>query len=65
MTREEVFDQIKQAYGFVPGWLAAIPESQLEETWALASWVNTDSHLTSRDKWLAALGASSAIHCHY
>lgn len=31
MTRQEVFDQITQAYGFVPGWLAAIPEAQLGE----------------------------------
>ena len=65
MTKQEIFDQITEAYGFVPGWLSAIPESQLEEKWGLASWMGIDTSLNSRDKWLAALGASSAIHCHY
>lgn len=65
MTRQEVFDQITEAFGFFPGWLEAIPEAQLEEKWGLVSWMSTDSNLSSRDKWLAALGASSAIHCHY
>jgi hypothetical protein len=65
MTRQEVFTQITQAFGLVPGWLEAIPEAQLEEQWGLVSWMGTESSLSSRDKWLAALGASSAIHCHY
>ena len=65
MTRQEILHEISVAYGFVPGWLEAIPEAQLEETWGCVSWMSTDSHLSSREKWLAALGASSAIHCHY
>ena len=35
MTRQEVFKQITQAFGFVPGWLEAIPEAQLEEPFGL------------------------------
>ena len=44
MRSQEVFNQIKQAFGFVPGWLGAIPEAQLEEQWGLVSWMSTDSN---------------------
>lgn len=37
MIRQEVVDQITQAFGFFPGWLEAIPEAQLEEKWGLVS----------------------------
>ncbi|MDA2931391.1 hypothetical protein MYX84_15845 [Acidobacteria bacterium AH-259-O06] len=65
MTRQEILDQISQAFGVIPGWLAAIPDPQLEEKWGLVSWLARDSNLGSREKGLAALGASRAIQCRY
>ncbi len=65
MTRQEILDQISQTLGSVPGWLKAIPEPQLEENWGYVSWLASDSNLSSREKGLAALGASRAIHCRY
>ncbi len=65
MTRQEILGQISQAFGVIPGWLEAIPESQLEEKWGYVSWFTKDTNLSSREKGLAALGASRAIHCQY
>lgn len=65
MTRQEVYDQITEALGFVPEWLSGFPDSQLEPQWALLSWVLSDSTLSARDKALIGFGAASAVHCPY
>ncbi|MBI2940495.1 MAG: hypothetical protein HYY04_08665 [Chloroflexi bacterium] len=65
MTREEIFDEITQAFGSVPGWLAGIPDPQLEHQWGMVKWVLSDSALSARDKALVAFGAAAAVHCPY
>ena len=57
--------KISQTLGAVPGWLAGLPDSQLEHQWALTAWFLSDSKLTARDKALVAFGAAAAGRCQY
>lgn len=65
MSRQEILDQITQAYGFVPGFLASAPDSALEQWWSELGWLQSDSALSAHDKVLVAFGAASAVHCEY
>lgn len=65
MTRNEIFDQITQTLGAVPGWLSGLPDSQLEHQWGLTSWLLSDSKLPARDKALVTFGAAAAVRCQY
>ena len=65
MKRQEILDQIKETLGSVPGWLAGLPDSHLEQKWASITWVFSDTALTSREKGLVAFGAAATAHCPY
>jgi len=65
MTRLEIVAQVQQAFGFVPGWMDAMPDAVLDQYWATLSWVLSDTKLAGRDKALVAFGAASAAHCSY
>ena len=65
MSRQEILDQIQQAYGFVPGFFAEAPDIVLEQWWTQAGWLQSDTALSGRDKALVAFGAAAAIHCEY
>jgi hypothetical protein len=65
MTRQEIYEQISQTLGAVPGWLDGLPDSQLEHQWSLTAWFLSDSELSARDKALVAFGAAGAVHCPY
>mgnify|MGYP003574759170 FL=1 len=65
MSRQEILDQMQQAYGFVPGFFAEAPEVVLETWWAQLGWLQSESAISARDKALVAFGAAAAIHCEY
>lgn len=65
MTKQEIFEQIKQNMGSVPGWLAKMDGEQLEHAWGNQVWFMKDTKLSARDKALVAFGAASANHCPY
>jgi alkylhydroperoxidase/carboxymuconolactone decarboxylase family protein YurZ len=65
MARQEILDQITQAFGSVPGWMDGMPDAALEQTWSLLGWMMSDSKLSARDKALVAFATASAIHCEY
>jgi hypothetical protein len=65
MSRQEILGQVKQAFGFVPGFFAEAPDIVLEQWWAGLGWLQSDSAISARDKVLVAFGASAAIHCEY
>jgi len=65
MNRQEIIEQVEQAFGFVPGWMSEMPDTVLDQYWATISWVLSDTKLVARDKALVAFGAASAIHCPY
>ncbi len=65
VTRQEITDQVTEAFGFVPSWMEKLPDSVLDEYWTPLSWVMRDTKLPARDKALVAFGAATAIHCVY
>ena len=65
MARQEILNQIEQAFGFVPGWFSGMPDAVLEQYWTTLGWVLGDTALAGRDKALVAFGAAAAIHCEY
>ena len=65
MSRQEILDQIEQAFGLVPGFWGGAPDVVLEQWWSGIGWVLGDSKLVARDKALVAFGAAAAIHCEY
>jgi hypothetical protein len=65
MPKQEILEEITQAFGFVPNLMEDMPEQVLEQYWGVLTWVLGDTGLSSRDKALVAFGAASAIHCPY
>ncbi len=65
MNRQEIFGQVKQAFGFVPEYLDKAPDSILEQYWSLLAFYLGDTALSARDKALIGFGASTANHCEY
>ena len=65
MSRQEILDQITEAFGFVPGFYANAPDVILEQWWNEMGWLQSDTTLSARDKVLVAFGAASAVHCEY
>ena len=65
MKRKEILDEITKTLGSVPGWVARLPDAQLEYIWGMESWFLGDSKLSARDKALVAFGAASAGRCRY
>jgi AhpD family alkylhydroperoxidase len=65
MARQEILNEIKQAFGMVPDFLGETPDAVLEQWWPLTVWLNSDSAISSRDKALVCYGVAAAIHCKY
>jgi hypothetical protein len=65
MNRQEILDQVKEAYGFVPGFIAAAPDAALEHWWPELGWLQSETALSPREKILVSFGAASAAHCEY
>jgi len=65
MSRKEILEEIKQNFGFVPGWFEHMTDPMLEQYWSSLGWVLQDTKLAARDKALVAFGAAAAIHCQY
>jgi len=65
MSRQEILDQITQAFGFVPDHLGSASDAVLEQWWTELGWLQSDSALSARDKALVAFGAAAADHCEY
>ena len=65
MNRQEIFDQITQAFGFVPEYYEKAPDSTLEQYWSLMTFYMSDTAISARDKALIGFGASTANHCEY
>jgi hypothetical protein len=63
MARQDALDAIRQLLGDVPGWLAGLPDPQLEFQWGLVKWVLTDTQLSARAKASVSFGAAAAVHC--
>ena len=65
MTRQEIYGQVKQAFGLVPEYLDKAPDSILEQYWSLLKFYMSDSALSAQEKALIGFGASAVNHCEY
>ena len=66
MTREEIYNDIKETLGSVPGFIAKLDDAQLEPTWEKTKKTFlSEMSLGLKVNALAALGASFALECDY
>jgi hypothetical protein len=66
MTREEIYNDIKETLGSVPGFIAKLDDAQLEPMWEKTKKTFlSDMSLGLKVNALVALGASYALECGY
>ena len=66
MTREEIYSDIKETLGSVPGFIAKLDDTQLEPMWEKSKKTFlSDMSLGLKVNALATLGASYALECEY
>jgi AhpD family alkylhydroperoxidase len=66
MTRKEVYKDIEQTLGLVPGFFKVVPDSTLELEWELFKRIQLDeSPIPNKYRELIGLAISGVIKCHY
>jgi AhpD family alkylhydroperoxidase len=66
MNRQQVYDQIKEMFGLVPGFFKAIPDSSLEMEWNLFKRVQFDEGpIPNKYRELMGLAIAAVTKCRY
>ena len=66
MNRQQVYDDIKEMFGVVPGFLKAIPDSSLEMEWNLFKRVQFDEGpIPNKYRELMGLAIAAVTKCRY
>ena len=66
MNREEVYNDIKETLGSVPGFIAKLDDAHLEPMWETTKQTFlSDMSLGLKVNALATLGAAYALECDY
>ncbi len=66
MTREEIYDEIREMFGDVPTFLQKLPDSSLELEWHLMKRVQFDEGpIPNKYRELIGIGLSAARGCPY
>ena len=66
MNREEIYKEIEETLGLVPGFFKQIPDSSLELEWKLFRNMQlADGPIPSKYRHLVGLGISAATKCRY
>ena len=66
MTRKEVYKDIEQTLGLVPGFFKVVPDSSLELEWELFKRIQLEeSPIPNKYRELIGLAISGVIKCHY
>ena len=64
--RQKVYEDIKAMFGMVPGFLKLLPDSNIEEEWAVMKLVQLEKTLIpNKYRELLGLGVAAATHCKY
>ena len=65
-TRQEVYQQIKETLGLVPGWLEEMPDGGLQGFWVMARdfWLK-ETKIPNKYKELIGVAVSGATRCKY
>ncbi|MGD0765341.1 MAG: carboxymuconolactone decarboxylase family protein [Dehalococcoidia bacterium] len=66
MTRQEVYQDIKEKLGFVPGFLRALPDRSIELEWELFKATQIEEGpVPNKYRELIGLGVAAATKCRY
>ncbi len=66
MNRQQVYDQIKEMFGLVPGFFKAIPDSSLEMEWNLFKRVQFDEGpIPNKYRELMGLAIAAVTKCRF
>lgn len=66
MTRQQIYDEIKEMFGLVPSFIKAIPDSSLEMEWHLFRRVQFDEGpIPNKYRELIGLGIAATNKCRY
>ncbi|MBI4301703.1 MAG: carboxymuconolactone decarboxylase family protein [Chloroflexi bacterium] len=66
MARNEVLQEIKEAMGFVPGFIECLPDDVLEENWTLMKRFQLEeTKIPLKYKQLIGLSVAAYNHCRY
>lgn len=66
MTREEIFNDIRETFGQVPTFFTRVPEETLEHDWLNFKALQLqDTAISIKYKELMGLAAAAAIRCPY
>ena len=66
MEREQVYKEIKEMFGLVPGFFQAIPDASLELEWRLFKRVQFDAGpIPNKYRELIGVAIAAATRCHY
>jgi AhpD family alkylhydroperoxidase len=66
MSREETYNQIREAFGHVPSFLQQLPDSTLELEWELLKHVQLEEGpIPQKYRQLIGLGLAAARGCPY
>ncbi len=65
-NRTEVLADIEETLGFVPEWLALIPDHSIESEWSqMKDWEMADTAIPSKYKQLMGLAVAANMQCDY
>lgn len=65
MARQDILNEMQEMFGLAPGYLADLPDDQLEQTWPQFKWLLSDTTLTAQQKALVSFGVAAALRCPY
>ena len=67
MSREEIYTEMKEAIGQVPGFFESLPDASLEMEWNLFKRyaLSDDGAIPPKYRELMGLAAAAATHCWY
>jgi AhpD family alkylhydroperoxidase len=66
VSRSEVYHDMEETLGLVPGFFKDIPDSTLEEEWSIFKKLQlTETHIPGKYKELIGLGLSAVTKCRY
>ncbi len=65
-TRDQIYKEMEQAFGLVPGFLKTIPDATLEQEWELFKKIQIDEGaIPNKYRELIGLGLSAVSKCRY
>jgi AhpD family alkylhydroperoxidase len=66
MNREQIYKEMKEAFGLVPSFFKLVPDVTLEHEWGLFKAIQMEeTAIPNKYKELIGVGISAALRCRY